>query len=91
LEQSIAAAAKLANLGDKWQVQEFPEVQTLEERFLRSVFGNSHVQSFFQAQEQPQDVFTSEFKNLQADFQSLRSLNDPRGIYMRMPENLRIK
>jgi protease IV len=91
LEQAIAAAAKLANLGDKWQVQEFPEVQTLEERFLRSVFGNSHVQSFFQAQEQPQDLFTSEFKNLQADFHSLRSLNDPRGIYMRMPENLRIK
>jgi protease IV len=91
LEQSIAAAAKLANLGDKWQVQEFPEVQTLEERFLRSIFGNSHIQSFFKAQEQPQDIFTSEFKNLQADFQSLRSLNDPRGIYMRMPENLRIK
>ncbi len=91
LEQSIAAAAKLANLGDKWRVQEFPEVQTLEERFLRSVFGNSKIQSFFQAQEQPQDVFTSEFKNLQADFQSLQSLNDPRGIYMRMPENLRIK
>jgi protease IV len=91
LEQSIAAAAKLANLGDKWQVQEFPEVQTLEERFLRSVFGNSKIQSFFHAQEQPQDIFTSEFKNLQADFQSLRSLNDPRGIYMRMPENLRIK
>jgi protease IV len=91
LEQSIAAAAKLANLGDKWQVQEFPEVQTLEARLLRSIFGNSQIQSFFQAQEQPQDIFTSEFKNLQADFQSLRSLNDPRGIYMRMPENLRIK
>jgi protease IV len=93
LEQSIAAAAGLAKLGDNWQVQEYPEVQSIETRFLRSLFGNSRLQSFFQAEAQPQaqDVFSAELKNLQTDFNSLRALNDPRGIYMRMPENLRIK
>ncbi len=93
LEQSIAAAAELAKLGDNWQVQEYPEVQSIEARFLRSLFGNSKVQSFFQAEAQPQaqDMFSAELKNLQTDFNSLRALNDPRGIYMRMPENLRIK
>jgi protease IV len=93
LEQSIAAAAGLAKLGDNWQVQEYPEVQSIEARFLRSLFGNSRFQSFFQAEAQPQaqDVFSTELKHLQTDFNSLRALNDPRGIYMRMPENLRIK
>jgi protease IV len=90
LGQSIEAAAQLAKLGDKWQVQEYPDVQSLEERFFRSLFG-SKLQSFFQAQSEPQDIFTTEFKHLQSDLISLRSLNDPRGIYMRMPENLRIR
>jgi protease IV len=91
LETAIAAAAKLANLGDKWQVQEYPEVQTLEERFLRSVFGGSKLQSFFQAQAPAQDVFSNELKKIETDFQSFRAMNDPQGIYMRMPENLNIR
>jgi protease-4 len=90
LNQAIATAAELAKLGDNWHVQEYPTTKTLEEQLLRSLFGTK-LQSFFQVQAPPQDIFSSELQNLQEDFHSLRTLNDPRGIYMRMPENLRIR
>jgi protease-4 len=90
LEQAIASAADLAQLGDRWQVEEFPRSRSFEEQFVQNLFG-SHLQSFFKEAETPSDPFTGELQKLKQDFQSLKALNDPRGIYMRMPENLRIE
>jgi protease IV len=89
LEQAIASAADLAKLGDRWHVEEFPRSRSFEEQFFQGLFG-SHLQSFFKETEAPSDPFTGELQKLKQDFQSLKALNDPRGIYMRMPENLRI-
>ncbi|MBE9032314.1 S49 family peptidase, partial [filamentous cyanobacterium LEGE 11480] len=90
LENAIDAAAKLAKLEAGWKVQEYPKVKTFEERLLRSLFGTK-LQAFFPAQEPPQDLFSDQLEQLKQDFHSLKALNDPRGIYMRMPENLRIR
>ncbi|MBD2325631.1 signal peptide peptidase SppA [Alkalinema sp. FACHB-956] len=86
LEAAIKEAANRAKLGDNWQVEEYPEPTSFEERVLRSLFGAQ-----IEAQPQGNDPFTEEFKKLQTEFNTLRSLNDPRGIYLRMPENLRIE
>ncbi len=96
LDAAIAAAAKLANLGDNWHVTESSEALSFEERLLRSFTGNSQLQSIFNPQgnfpsNQPQDPFSEELQKFQTDLASLKSMNDPRGIYMRMPDNLRIR
>ncbi|MFM2431022.1 MAG: hypothetical protein RLZZ511_2235 [Cyanobacteriota bacterium] len=91
LETAIAAAAKLANLGDRWQVSEYPETQSFEEKFFRSIFGDSRLQSLLPEQPAPQDLITQELQQVQQDLQSLRMMNDPQGIYLRMPDNLRIR
>lgn len=90
LNQAITAAAKLAKLGDDWRVEEYPTAKTLEQRLLQSLFGTK-LKSLFPINLPPQDVFSHELQRLGEDFEQLQTLNDPRGIYMRMPENLRIR
>lgn len=81
LDVAIQDAAKRAKLGDNWHVEEYPEAASFEERFLQNFLG-AHLQS-----RQPQnDAFSQEFKKLRADFEQLKTLNDPRGLYLRMPE-----
>jgi protease IV len=91
LGEAIVAAAKLAKLGDNWHVSEMPEAPSFEERFFRGFLDNSKLTSYFQQPEQLGDPFTEEFQKFQTDLNSLRVMNDPRGIYMRMPDNLRIR
>ncbi len=90
LNQAITAAAELAKLGDNWRVEEYPTTTTLEQRLLRSLFGTK-LQRLFPVNLSPQHVFSDELERLEADFEQLRTLNDPRGIYMRMPEDFRIR
>jgi protease IV len=88
LGTAITTAAQLANLGDDWHVSEASSGGSFEERILRSLFGNSQILAKTAAE--PDDRFSQEFQIFQADLNSLRLMNDPQGIYMRMPENLRI-
>jgi protease-4 len=86
LEAAIAAAAKLAHLGDKWHVEEFPKTTTLEAKIIQQLLG-----SRLQTQGSPQDALSQFFHVFEADLKTLQLMNDPRGIYLRMPENLRIQ
>ncbi|MEB3293835.1 MAG: signal peptide peptidase SppA [Synechococcales bacterium] len=85
LEDAIVDASKRAKLGDDWMVEEYPKPTTFEERLVRGLFG-AHVK----AKAQSSDPFTREFHHLKTEFDQLRHLNDPQGIYLRMPETLRI-
>jgi protease IV len=91
LEAAIGEAAKIANLGDDWHVAEYPEAATLEERLFRGFLENAQAKGWIKQPEQTQDIFSDEIQRFQADLNSLRVMNDPKGIYMRMPENLRIR
>jgi protease IV len=91
LEAAITEAAKIANLGDDWHVTEYPEATTLEERIFRGFLENAQAKGWVKQPEQTQDIFSDEIQKFQADLNSLRVMNDPRGIYMRMPENLHIR
>ena len=74
-----------AELGDSWKVQEYPKSRSLEQRIFRSLSGVE-----VDISTTPLDPLTTEFKKLQEELASLRAMNDPYGIYTRLPFNLRI-
>jgi protease-4 len=84
LEAAVQDAAKRAKLGDDWKVQEYPKSRSFEERLVERLIGDQALNP------QPSDPLTKEFKKLQADLATLRSLNDPLGVYARLPFNFRV-
>jgi protease-4 len=87
IEDAIREAAKRAKLGDNWQVEEYPKTRTFEERFLERLIGAKVIGR----STAPDDALTQEFKKLQQELKSLKSMNDPQGVYLRLPVNFEIK
>lgn len=85
LEDAIQDAAKRANLGNNWKLEEYPKSRSLEEQLFQRLAG---VQA--DASSQPENPLTTEFKQVQADLAALKAMNDPLGVYARLPWNLRI-
>jgi protease-4 len=85
IDDAIKYAAKQAKLGEDWELSEYPEVRTLEERILKTLGGEEDAR-----QQKTQDPLTAEFLKLQAELAILKTMNDPMGIYARLPFNLRI-
>ncbi|NJR49564.1 MAG: signal peptide peptidase SppA [Leptolyngbyaceae cyanobacterium CSU_1_3] len=85
LNAAIQDAAKRAKLGDDWQIEEYPKTSTFEERLLKRLIGATLTTSA-----PTSDPLTQEFKKLQSDLTSLANMNDPTGVYVRLPLNLRI-
>jgi protease IV len=77
LEDAIKAAVKQANLNDDWQIKEYPKPRSFEEQIGR-LLGSS-------TQAAPSDRLTQEFQKIGKDLEVLRSLNDPLGVYSRLP------
>lgn len=82
LDAALQDAAKRAKLGDNWRVEEYPKSSTFEERLFGKVPAAQSAT--------PPDPVTEQFKKLQAELASLKAMNDPRGVYMRLPVNFRI-
>lgn len=82
LEAAIAYAAKKANLGDDWEVQEYLEEPGLEAQLLKLFREEAKVA--------PADPLTREFVKFKEDLGILKVLNDPRGIYAIFPFDLRL-
>ncbi|MEO0541578.1 MAG: signal peptide peptidase SppA [Cyanobacteria bacterium P01_A01_bin.105] len=80
LSDAISAAAEAAELED-WQVQEFPRPQSLEEQIIESLFGSGVVSRLPWAK----DPVSQELLKLREDLSILNTLNDPNGVYMRLP------
>lgn len=85
LEDAIRDAAKRAKLGNDWKLEEYPKVRSLEERLFQRFTGDLAAEG-----DRPNDPLTTEFNKLKGDLAVLKSLNDPLGIYARLPFNLRI-
>lgn len=86
IQDAIAAAAEQAKLeeGD-WKLQEYPEGETFEQQIIKSLTGAESTR----ASSTP-DPIALEFLKLREELAQLKALNDPRGIYTRLPFNLRI-
>jgi protease IV len=85
LDDAIQAAVKQAKLGNDWQLLESTQRQSWRDRLLEQ-FLSSQIAT----QTPPTDPLTQEFKKVQADLSVLQTMNDPHGVYVRLPFNLRI-
>ncbi|MBW4676562.1 MAG: signal peptide peptidase SppA [Desmonostoc geniculatum HA4340-LM1] len=92
LNSAIAYAAKEAKLEEDWELQEYPRFSSFGERFFgratQEVRNNLAIESTQIKQSHP---LAAEFQKLQQEVQILQKMNDPQGIYARLPFNLKIE
>ncbi|BAY73911.1 signal peptide peptidase SppA, 67K type [Nostoc linckia NIES-25] len=92
LNSAIAYAANEAKLGEDWELQEYPRFSTFGERFFGK--ATQEVQDTLgiePTQAQKSNPLTAEFQKLQQEIQTLQKMNDPQGVYARLPFNLKIE
>jgi protease IV len=85
LEDAVREAAKQAKLGDDWQLEEYPKRRSLEEQILERISGVRVVKPATKL-----DPLSAEVKKMQDELAVIKSMNDPQGIYVRLPFDLRI-
>ena len=84
LDRAIAIAAELAELeADDWRLREYPEGDEWQ-RFFGEFF-NTEARRAAQT-----DPLTEQVFNVVEDANLVRTLNDPRGLYMLMPYTIRV-
>jgi protease-4 len=84
IEDAIQAAAKEAKLGDTWQIEEYPRQRSFEERIL-SQFTSRILTEVLPPAETLTDPLSVKVQQIREDWETLRSLNDPLGMYSRLP------
>jgi protease IV len=92
LDAAIESAAGLAKLGDNWKLQEYPQSSSFSDRFfgraadeVRTALGVDGVKI------KANDPLSVELQKLQKEISVLQNLNDPKGVYARLPFNLTIE
>ncbi|MFS8117106.1 MAG: signal peptide peptidase SppA, partial [Microcoleus sp.] len=85
LEDAVREAAKQAKLGDDWHLEEYPKRRSFEEQILERLSGVRVLQPATKL-----DPLTAEVKKMQDELAIIKSMNDPQGVYVRLPFNLRI-
>ncbi|MBD2203857.1 signal peptide peptidase SppA [Calothrix sp. FACHB-1219] len=92
LNTAIEYAAKQAKLGKDWQVKEYPQTSSFEERFfgISSTEEGKTIFGIKSQQIKPSNPLTAEFQKLQQELATLQKMNDPQGVYARLPFNLKI-
>jgi len=93
IDAAISYAAKQATLGNDWRIQEYPEVRTFEQRLLGQLGGEARafISGNVASEAQPTDPLTAQFQKIQQELSLLQSMNDPLGVYARLPFNLKIE
>jgi protease IV len=84
LNDAIALAAKTAEI-KTYSVSEFPELPSIEEQLLDSLFGMELTTSLASRLPWNKDPITDQLLKLREEFTLLESLNDPNNTYMRLP------
>ena len=82
LESAIAHAAKTAELGDNWELQEYPQSNPLEQRFLKRFTQQTRL-THTETPLFPRGVARAE--KLRTAWENFRILNDPNQAYARLP------
>lgn len=86
LNTAIKFAAQKAKLGEDWEIQVYPEQRSLRQEVLKRLAGDVKAQGAKQL-----DPLNAELLKLKEDLAAFKNLNDPKGIYARLPFMLRIK
>ncbi|MEL6927949.1 MAG: signal peptide peptidase SppA [Cyanobacteria bacterium J06600_6] len=85
LETAIAHAAAEAELGDSWQLEEYPQQNRFETQILQRLFDVKTLES-----QGAIDPVTAEFLKIRKELYMLSAFNDPNGVYARLPFNFEI-
>lgn len=85
IDEAVKVAAVEAKLGDDWTVDEYPKFRSFEEQILERL---STAQ--METSNTKENLLVAEFDKLQEELGVLKAMNDPKGIYVRLPFNLRI-
>ena len=85
LESAIAYAAEKAELGDSWQLEEYPQQNRFETKFIQHLFDVESLES-----QGAIDPITAEFLKFGKELSMLSAFNDPGGVYARLPFNFEI-
>jgi protease IV len=92
LDAAIEHAAKLAKLGKDWEIKEHPSGSSFEERFFgratEEVKAKLGINGGHTKTSHP---LSTEMEKLQKEISVLQQMNDPRGVYARLPFNLSIE
>jgi protease-4 len=87
LDAATRYAAKQANLGDHYRVVEYPRSKNLSEAIAEYVGKYQPVSLHVR----PAGLLGEVTDRIESEFSWLSSLNDPRGVYARMPVQLEIR
>ena len=85
LESAIAYAAEQAELGDSWQLEEYPRQDHFEIKLIQHLFDVESLES-----QGAIDPITAEFLKVRKELSLLTTFNDPSGVYARLPFNFEI-
>ncbi|HEY9802325.1 MAG TPA: signal peptide peptidase SppA [Leptolyngbyaceae cyanobacterium] len=92
LNAAVEYAAKEAKLGKDWELKEYPRETSFEERFFGGAVEDiSTALGIEKLVNKPNDPLTTELQKLQKEFAILQNMNDPQGVYARLPFNLKIE
>ena len=85
LESAIAYAAEKAELGNSWQLEEYPQQNRFDTQILQHLFDVESLES-----QGAIDPVTAEFLKFRQELSMLSAFNDPGGVYARLPFNFEI-
>ncbi|MBD2455729.1 signal peptide peptidase SppA [Nostoc sp. FACHB-87] len=93
LNAAVKYAAEKANLGNNWQLKEYPKENSLNEILFGKAVEEASTALKIQGQQQikASNPLTAEFQKLQQELEIFQSMNDPNGVYARLPFNLKIE
>lgn len=84
LEDAIRYAAEKAQLGDKFRIVELPRAKQFAEVLTEALEGRRREQAL-------SGPLGTMVRDLSAELQSVNRFNDPRGVYARLPFDVRLK
>jgi protease-4 len=92
LNVAIEYAAKQAKLDNNWQLQEYPQVGSWGERFFGKKLDETKAKLGIEKTEiKSHNPLINELGKFQQEIKILQTMNDPQGIYTRLPVNLKIE
>lgn len=92
LNVAIEYAAKQAKLGNNWELREYPQVGSWVERFFGKKLDETKAKLGIEKTEiKSNNPLINELGKFQQEIKILQTMNDPQGIYTRLPVNLKIE